>query len=775
MRFSRRPFALTLVLMMLTIGTAWLPCQAEASVGAENNGLKEQTPFIIEGNVDMVGKAMANGWPGDGTSARPYLINDLIFRCDANVSPIDIRNTTLCFQISNCVMIATGQEAVSIIYRSAGVSLTNVANGSLSHVTITGFSLGVDVQSSRNIRIENCSVSDSLAVEIYALYSHRLVIENNTVCGANGSGIQVVSSERATIQCNNASFNDYCGINLGSNNYEFLVRWNLASRNGHYGSTSVGSALHLGGNDIHAYGNVLVSAGGRSPPAGTDNVNGIYWNSSDGYGNYYGSNYDPAVGKYASFLGEPLCSQTDNDKNGISDKAYSIRYFGGYSGGSSVDAYPLISPSSPPRDLRAAVAGDIVTLSWEPPLFTTFPSDDYVVVRDDGRSKEMMNVTGRQLTDSIVGLDDWSSISYYVVWSSRHITSVPSASVSVQHPDKPSLTIVSNLDTSEVTLYNLTALVYSSLDPRSVTVEWRGYDSNSDSMSYIIRLDDGEWLDNDNYQGRTFTNLSEGAHTITIRATDSDGNEVEASRTFEVYKYVEMSLACRPYKGDDLTQLRLDGRAWDAVTGIGMADLPIGVAYSVDRGTSWAFGSATTGPDGRFEFAIGLETEVIHGLMFTAEIRDLNNEVHYFIEEGSYAAVIPQGQNHLFMAYSERTISDLSFSSRLMKFNVSAGSGELGLTTILIPKAASVKSADITVTLDGARYDREVSEDGDYWVLSIDHNASSHKVTVEIKSSGLDLIPPGDLPLFAAGAVGITIMAGITVLAWRSKRSGGRP
>jgi parallel beta-helix repeat protein len=775
MRFSYRPFAMMLVLMMSVTGMTLLPCQAQVSASEDDSGLKEQTPFVIEGNGDMAGKAWANGWPGDGTPARPYLIDGLIFHSEANASAVDIRNTTLSFRISNCAMIALGQDGASLIYRGAGVSLTNVANGSLSHLTVNGFVFGMDVRSSRDIRIDNCSVFNSNAVEIYILYSHRLTIENNTVRGANGSGIQLESSGRAIIQCNNASFNDYCGINLGGNSNDCLIRWNLASRNGYYGSTSVGSALHLSGSGHHIYGNVLVGAGGPSPPAGTGGANGSQWNSSNGYGNYYGANYDPKVGSYTSFLGEPLCSQTDYNKDGISDKEYIIRNFGSYSDRSSVDKHPLISPSSPPRDLRASISDGIVTLSWEAPLFTTFPTDDYIVIRNDGQSTEEVRVAGRQYMENTAGLDDWSSISYTVSWVGKYVTSGPSAPVSVQHPDRPSLTIVSNLDTSQVTLFNLTQLVYSSLDPRSVTVEWRGYDSDSDSMSYIIRLDDGKWLDNGNLQQLTLTNLSEGTHTVTIRATDNNGNQVEVSKTFEVYRYIEMSLACRPYADGSTTRLRLDGRAWDAATGIGMADLPISVAYSIDRGTSWAFGAVTSGTDGQFEFAIGLETEVIHGLMFTAEIRDLNNEVHYFIEEGSYAAVIPQGQNHLFMVYSERTISDLSFSSRMMKFNVSAGSDESGFTTILVPKDASGESDDISVIMDGARYDYEVSEDGDYWVLSINHNASYHEVTIEIGSSGLELVSPGDLPLFAAGAIGIAIIAGITVLVWRSRRGGGHP
>lgn len=769
MKLTHHAFVLIVSLMMLTTGIISLPFQAQAVAGAGEDDLKEQAPFVIEGNGDLEGKASANGWPGDGTPARPYLIEGLSIQCDANATSISIRNTTLSFRVSNCVITATGQVNDGTIYRGVGVSLTNVANGTLSGLSINGFERGIDVDSSRDLRIENCSVSAPRDYGINAQHSQRMVIENNTLRGGIGPGIRIGHSERSMIQYNNASFTGYCGIDLREDNHDFTIRWNMVSSNEYGGTNQLSNGLNLGGTGHLIYGNVLVGASSFSPPAGTEQASGNTWVGPDGYGNYYGINYDSSTLTHSSFLGEPIYPLVDYGHDGLSDASYHVRNYGGESDESNVDTRPLFSPTVPPRDLKATVSAGIVTLTWASPRFTTSPAGHYVVTRQSNESTVEMIATERTVTDSINDLEDWDSISYTVRWVGKFLSSGPSNSVSVQNPDRPILEIISSLDGSMVTLFNLTRMYYTSMDPRSVTVAWAGYDSDSESMSYSVRLDDGAWLDNGNSQTWTFTNLTEGTHTVTVRATDNDGNQVETSKTFEVYRYIEMSLDCRPYVDGNETRLRLYGRAWDAATGVGMTGLGIAVAYSVDRGASWAFGNVTSGPDGRFDYLIDLETKVIHGLMLTTQIIDRNGQLHYFIEESSYAAVIPDGHDHVLVAYSERTISDFSFSSRMIRFDVSSGGDGQDATAVLVPKAVCKNSGDISVTLDGVRLDSSVSEDGDYWLLIVPHNESAHEMVVQFGSSGLGLVSPGDLPL-VAGLLGTAALAGVTFLVWRSRR-----
>ncbi|MBS3817020.1 MAG: hypothetical protein KGY76_05600, partial [Candidatus Thermoplasmatota archaeon] len=60
-------------------------------------------------------------------------------------------------------------------------------------------------------------------------------------------------------------------------------------------------------------------------------------------------------------------------------------------------------------------------------------------------------------------------------------------------------------------------------DSRNVKIEWSGDDETTSIVNYQVRIDDGEWVDVDdtNY---TFKDLSDGEHTVEIRAEDEAGN-----------------------------------------------------------------------------------------------------------------------------------------------------------------------------------------------------------------------------------------------------------
>ena len=104
-------------------------------------------------------------------------------------------------------------------------------------------------------------------------------------------------------------------------------------------------------------------------------------------------------------------------------------------------------------------------------------------------------------------------------------------------------------------------------------------------MDYQVRLDGGEWISVTGASNHTFRNLVEGLHTVTVRATDDDSNQVEDSRAIYVRQVVRMTDSCLPGQGDGRSEMRICGKATDAATG---GSTVASVSYSVDGGAAVA-------------------------------------------------------------------------------------------------------------------------------------------------------------------------------------------
>jgi parallel beta-helix repeat protein len=760
-----RALAVAVVLAMLMVGFVPL-CESVEGLNVSSPMDTSHSPIMIDGDADFATQATFNGWPGHGTQTDPFIISHIAIRCDANVRAIVIGNTTVFFQIANCSISPIDPQTLVWSSYSAGVQLTNVTNARLSGVAITSFMYGIFINECRNVRVDNTTVSGSMASDIRASYSSYLTLENNTITDCNSSGIALRYTHHILIQCNNVSFNDYDGFDLDFSNSDSLIRWNMASRNGWYGG---GHAIYIAGTGNTIYGNIFVGPGGKdSMPAGVGYGSVNAWNSADGTGNYYGTNYNSMKGSYTSFLGTPLCSLTDKNGDGLSDAPFTIKnYASTYTGAPVVDHFPLISPTSPPQHLRATASQDRVVLNWEEPLFFTNPVGHYSIVRDDGVSIVETNVTAASFEDVIGDVENWSSINYTARWVGMYLTSGPSNVAIGQNPDRPSVRIVSELGASMVMHGHLATYSNRSLDPHSILVEWVGFDSDSPTMNYFVRLDDGAWLDNGQISNHTFTDLTEGIHSITVRAIDNDQNQAEDTRSFTVYQFVQMSVSCSPLLESGESRLLIGGKAWDPVTEEVLAGLTIGLAYSIEQGSSWAVTTTTTDHDGRFQFSIDLEQDAIMGLVLTTERTDRNDEVHYYFQNATYAAVTLQGRNGIFLTQSTSTISNLYFSSNMIKFNISAESGMGGSTSILIPKKSVDGIDDIVVTLDGVRYSFTTTSTDDYWVLTINHTQSAHEILVDIPSINfLGAVSVDASPLLALVVVGVggSMAIGIFIL-----------
>ena len=203
----------------------------------------------IDGDAHFAATAQLEGWPGDGSSENPYLIDGLdIDRGGAAGYCIYIKNTRVSFIMRNCRFTGAnegpgGEEGTHLMWTDflersgAGILLYNVANGELVNNT--------------------CNSNSNMG--IYLLYSHLNTMANN-ICNNNTcSGISVqCSSHNNTVAnntCNNNGGYRDSGISIDGN-YNTVVN-NTCNNNGGYG----GSGIYLGGAYNTVVNNICSSNG----------------------------------------------------------------------------------------------------------------------------------------------------------------------------------------------------------------------------------------------------------------------------------------------------------------------------------------------------------------------------------------------------------------------------------------------------------------------------------------------------------------------------------
>lgn len=71
----------------------------------------------------------------------------------------------------------------------------------------------------------------------------------------------------------------------------------------------------------------------------------------------------------------------------------------------------------------------------------------------------------------------------------------------------------------------------------SLTVIWSGSDSGSGIDRYEIKMDSSSWVDMGTQTSHVFTNLSQGSHTVQVKAYDNSGNSATDTSSFTVDTY----------------------------------------------------------------------------------------------------------------------------------------------------------------------------------------------------------------------------------------------
>ncbi|MHA1965871.1 MAG: right-handed parallel beta-helix repeat-containing protein, partial [Candidatus Thorarchaeota archaeon] len=153
------------------------------------------SPIVIDGDVNFNATAQAEGWPGNGTSVNPFIIEGLDI--DLGGAPghgISISNTRVNFTISNCNL------TLASVSPGSGIYLSNVTNGVLINNTCNSNSFGIYLWSSDSNTVANNTCTSSTYGILLDL-SDSNTVANNT-CTSNNAGIFITHSNFNTVASN---------------------------------------------------------------------------------------------------------------------------------------------------------------------------------------------------------------------------------------------------------------------------------------------------------------------------------------------------------------------------------------------------------------------------------------------------------------------------------------------------------------------------------------------------------------------------------------------
>lgn len=444
---------------------------------------------LYEGNnVSIMNNVFGPSWYG----VMGVLSEDLVVR--NNTFPNNIKG-----------LYAEGCER-SVIERNSflddqwGIHVTNSNHNTARENNVTECSYGMQFEFSDSNTILENNCSDNDVIGLSTRESHFNLIADNILSG-NKYGIYLLAGDgQSTIVRNNLTASGVSAVFISGAN-ENVFAHNLLRGSGSYGFYVIGST----GNQF--YLNVLVEnrgSGGIFDPTGIqayDESSDNRWNSTDGYGNYWGDWTSP-----------------DANADGIVDVPYNLV-------GAGTDLYPLASFMSRPRDLTVTAGEGYADLEWGPPNYTAGSDvQAYRVYRYEAGDLDgiySVPATSTSLRDE--GVSVWHVYSYRVAAVNALGEGPAAGEVEARIPDWTDPTVrITFPDNGH----------YASSDV--VTVEWTGSDAGSGIGHYEVRLDDGGWTNVSTSVSHSFASLSVGEHVVWVRAVDNASNANTTNVTFKV-------------------------------------------------------------------------------------------------------------------------------------------------------------------------------------------------------------------------------------------------
>ncbi len=472
-----------------------------------------------------------------------------------------------------------------------GIYIYRSKNNTIKKNTVEKDFTGIIVDKSDNNKFIQNTVSYNYADGIFFHASQRNIIDNNTFSSNDQSGIYIHSANDNTITNNTISFNDDYDIFLykGCQDNTFyhnniIDNWALASDDG---NNKWNASYPVGGNYWSGYGGEDNYSGPNQSQPGSDGIGDKNKSIPGGVDEYplmnpagspYVSSTEPAensvdvsTGKNVTIIfSESLNTSVVPDLNqtGGPEVNYS---FAGWNSTTMENDTAIWTHSQgwgAMNNITLKVSGYEDTYgneganhSWS--FYTedtTQPDSSVETIRPYWRN-DTISVTA-SATDVDSGVKNvtlyyrysadnstWNNWTEFATDSSSpwnwsldfpegdghyQFYSIATDEKNNTEGDKSSAEAICGFDTTSPAVGISSPSEGANISSSDVTVQWSGSDSRSGIDYYEVQLNSGGWTDVGTSNSHTFTNLSEGLHTVDIEAIDNAGNNAVDTVNFTI-------------------------------------------------------------------------------------------------------------------------------------------------------------------------------------------------------------------------------------------------
>ncbi|NIQ06795.1 MAG: hypothetical protein GWO20_14015 [Candidatus Korarchaeota archaeon] len=393
---------------------------------------------------------------------------------------------------------------------------------------------GISLSSSTYNQLKENSIQHSDYDGLYLKRSSENTIKNNIILDNHDYGLVLIDSSKS----NHIYRNDFVGNGLNVkdecgnafNNSKVGNYWDTYlgkdANNDEIGDTpylineTLGINDHLPSMTFFNIEDTTSPSVSITHPNGNANISSseisVVWSGSDNTDvSYYEIRIDGGswenIGEVISYdltgLEEGIHSVNITAVDGGGNKAsYSISF--------TIDTVmPSVSIDSPQDD--AILNASSVTVTWSGSDPTPSSGIQTYSYQLDGNTWMNITATSHMFSDLTEG-DHTVRIKVYDWARNEDVISVSF----VVDTEDPTISIISPEDDATI-------------EKDTVTVEWTGSDEGSGIDYYEVRLDSNSWetVDGTSYE---FTDVSDGGHTVEVRAVDTSGKTSMASVSFTV-------------------------------------------------------------------------------------------------------------------------------------------------------------------------------------------------------------------------------------------------
>jgi parallel beta-helix repeat protein len=144
-------------------------------------------PIVVHNNTDLAGLIALNDWPGDGSSAHPYLIGNLEINATGFTNAISIGNTSSYLIITNSHITNASSQSAGFGC-GAGISLFNTSNVRIVNNTIGGCRYGIVLRNSTLTTVCNNTIARCSSFGMVSNGSSGNHFHLNAFIGNNAAG-----------------------------------------------------------------------------------------------------------------------------------------------------------------------------------------------------------------------------------------------------------------------------------------------------------------------------------------------------------------------------------------------------------------------------------------------------------------------------------------------------------------------------------------------------------------------------------------------------------